>query len=466
MNGPFELYLDAIPGERRAALVDPDGRLERLGVDRDGRPSHLETILRARVVRIDKQTGAAFLDLGPAGEGMLPKAGKLTEGAAATVQVSRDAHGAKGPAVTRSYQLVERYLAWTFGRRGVEVARSLGQGKRRAELEEDLAAALEAAAVGDLAEGLYLRAPAVGADQKALEGDLRRLAARREAIREAEASAKPPTVLEAPLGFLERAVRDAPAGARVATDDRQLHQRLKARVQADWTDLAEGLVFFDPARGALFESAGVADAIAEATARTVGLVGGGRLTIDRTEALIAIDVDGGGSADGGGLKEEAVFRLNRRAVEEAARQIRLRNLSGLIVIDCVTLKTKGRIKALVEHLRAKVKADPVKTDVLGATAAGLIEVTRQRTGPALDEIMDAPAGAARPAADAQAAAILRAALALKGPGTPVAAASKPVQAALKGPLAEAKAEVDRRLGRVLEIRPGADTVPPEVMLER
>jgi len=466
MSEPAELYLDAIPGERRAALVDEDGRLARLAIDRDGRASHLETILRARVGRVDPQTGAAFLDLGAAGEGMLPKAGKLTEGAAATVQISRDAHGVKGPAVTRNYQLVERYLAWTFGRRGVEVARALGQGKRRAELETDLAAALAATSVGDLAEGLTLRASALGADVRALEGDLRRLAERRAAIRAVEEGAKPPAVLEAPPGFLERAARDAPAGARIATDDRALHQRLKARIQADWPDLAAGLAFYDPARGALFESAGVADAIEEATARTVALVGGGRLTIDRTEALIAIDVDGAGSADGGGLKEEAVFRLNRRAVEEAARQIRLRNLSGLIVIDCVTLKTKGRIKALVEHLRGRAKSDPVKTDVLGATAAGLIEVTRQRTGPALDEVMDAPAGAARPAPDAQAAAILRAALALKGPGTPIAVASKPVQAALNGPLADAKAEIDRRLGRALVIRPGADTVPPEVMLER
>ncbi|MEQ8604458.1 MAG: ribonuclease E/G [Marivibrio sp.] len=466
MSEPAELYLDSVPGERRAALVGEDGRLLKVSIDRDGRASHLETIVRARVVRVDKQTGAAFFDLGPAGEGMLPKAGKLTEGAAASVQVVRDAHAAKGPALTRNYQLAERYLAWTFGRRGVEVARALGQGKRRAELEEALAAALDAADVGDLAEGLLLRAPALGADAKTLERDLRRLAERRAAIRAAEERATPPATLETPPGFLERAVRDAPAGARVATDDRALHQRLKARVQADWPDLAEGIAFFDPARGALFDSAGVSDALAEATARTVDLVGGGRLVIDRTEALIAIDVDGGGSADGGGLKEEAVFRLNRRAVEEAARQIRLRNLSGLIVIDCVTLKTKGRIKALVEHLRAKVKADPVKTDVLGATAAGLIEVTRQRTAPALDELMDAPAGAPRPAADAQAVGILRAALALKGPGAPVACASKPVQAALKGPLAEAKADVDRRLGRPLEVRDGADTVPPDVILER
>jgi hypothetical protein len=136
------------------------------------------------------------------------------------------------------------------------------------------------------------------------------------------------------------------------------------------------------------------------------------------------------------------------------------------VIDCVTLRAKGRQRALVESLRAAVKSDPVKTDVLGVTAGGLIEITRQRTGPGLAEIMRAPAGDLAPAPDAQAAAILRAALRLNGPGTPVAVASEAVSRAFEGPLAAAKADCERRLGRPLEIRHGADSVPPTVTLER
>lgn len=465
--GPSELYLDAIPGERRAALVGADGRLESLRIDRDGRPRVAEAIFRARVVRIDKQTGAAFLDLGPAGEAMLPKAGGLTEGAAVTVQATREAFGGKGAGVTRGWSLSERYLAWTAGRKGIQWSPALGQGKRRSELEQALERAFAAAPdAAGLRDGLSVRAQALAADGAALAGDLARLARRRAAILAAEAAARPPATLEPAPDFAQAAVRDAPAHARIATDDRALHQRLKGLAGEAWPDLAEGLAFSDPARGALFEEAGLADSIEDALARRVPLSGGGRITIDRTEAMVVIDIDSGGSADGGGKKEEALFRLNKRALEEAARQIRLRNLSGLIVIDCVTLRGKGRMKALVESLRARVKSDPVKTDVLGFTAAGLIEATRQRFGPSLDELMNAPAGAPAPAPDAQATAILRAALRLRGAGRPTAQASEAVERAFAGPLAAAKAEVDRRLGRSLEVRRGEDRTPPIVEMER
>jgi len=272
--------------------------------------------------------------------------------------------------------------------------------------------------------------------------------------------------LEAPLEMAMMAVRDAPAGTHVATDDRALFQRLKQRATTDWPDLVDGLAFSDPSRGAMFDLAGVSDLLEEALSRTVAIPGGGRLTIDRTEAMSVIDVDSGNSADGGGLKEEAVFRLNKRACEEAVRQIRLRNLSGLIVIDCVTLRAKGRMRALLEALRGLVKADPVTTDVLGVSAAGLIEITRQRTGPSLSEIMHRPALDPAPAADAQACAILRAALRLTGPGRPVAVASEGVERVLSGPLADARAECDRRLGRPLEIKRGPDSVPAHVELVR
>lgn len=462
-----ELYIDVSPGERRAALLDAEeGRLRHLAIDRDGRPAAVETILAARVTSVDGQTGAAFLDLGAIGDGLLAKAGKLTQGAAIAIQVSRDAHGGKGAAVTRSWTLHERYLSWTVGRQGISWARALGQGKRRAELEEILARALDAMGASGLDDGLQVRAPATAVGEGALLADLRRLAARRAAVERALKEAKPPAVLEAPADFALRQARDAPAECRIATDDRAFFQRLKQRVEGDWPDLAAGIAFADPAKGALLERAGIADEIVDALARHVSIPGGGRLTIDDTEAMTVIDVDSARSADGGGLKDEAVFRLNKRACEEAARQIRLRNLSGLIVIDCVTLRAKGRMRALVDAMRAAVKGDPVKTDVLGVTAAGLIEITRQRTGPSLGELHYAPMGDPAPAPDAQAAAILRAVLRNPGPGRPVAVASEAVARALDGPLVAARADCERRLGRSLEIRRGPDSVPPRIDLER
>lgn len=459
---PVDTLIEISPGEVRAALVDGDGGLRRLRIERFHRPTLIGAVFRARVSRVEPAMQAAFLDLGAGGEAFLPRAKGLTEGRWVIVQITRDAHDGKGPAATLRPVLVDRYLSYAPQGEGVSYDRALGQGRDRARVEkavEGLAPLLKQAG-----GGLTVRAPAVAVGERELHGALERLVGRWRAVETAAKQAKGPALLESAPDLVARLVRDAPPAGRIAVDDRLVFGGLQKTLAAEAPDLAPGLTFHDgPAP--LFEAAGVAEQIDEALSRRVVLPGGGELVFDRTEALTAIDVNLGEGA--AGLKGgDAALRLNLRAAEVVAHQILLRNLAGLIVVDFLTMKKQADRKRLVEALRRGLRHSGALTDVLGVTAAGLVEITRQRSGPSLGEIVldDARPVEPEPAPDSEACRLLREVLRLRGAGRPVIYAGERVCAAVDGPLAAARAETERRLGQALTLVPRAGR--PEVRLER
>lgn len=457
MSGGVEIYVESAPGEVRAGHLDGDGKPLAIDIDRATRPRYAGAVILARVQSIDKRMGAAFLDLGKGVSGLLPKAKGVEEGQAVLVQITRDAQDDKGPAASRQIVLWGRYLALQPGRGGgLQTARALGQGKRRAET-----LATAEAALSDPTD-LLLRGPASDVAGTVLEAEAARLRADWAKI-EGASSKDAPQILLPPPGFLELTLREAGNGARVALDDRLDHKRALDLCQALYPDLAEGLAFHSGPQS-LFDASGLSDCLEEALAREVALVGGGRVCIEETRALTAIDVDIGGGEAGASGKEEALHRLNRRAAEEIARQILLRRLSGLIVIDFAGITQRGKMKALIDILRARLKGGEGHTDVLGVSAAGLVEVTRQRTGPSLSELCLSPAYAMGPAPDAEAAEALRRALRLTGAGKPTAVLSEAAIATLNGPLAKALEDTERRLGQSLTLIPGPQG--PKLSMER
>ena len=150
--------------------------------------------------------------------------------------------------------------------------------------------------------------------------------------------------------------------------------------KADWPDVVRNLLFYkgnDP----IYEAYGLADEIASLMEREVALPDGGRITIDRTEAMTVIDVDMG-SAGGTSPKADAVFSTNLSAASEIARQIRLRNLAGLIVVDFINMRQLAHSRKVVDAMRRKLSEAVLPVDVLGMTSGGLVEITRRRDGPA------------------------------------------------------------------------------------
>lgn len=470
--GTQDILIEVSPGETRVAILRGDGRgqaLYELLVDRVSRPSRVGEILAGRVARVDA-TGA-FVDLGGGESGLIPRVRGLNQGKRLAVQVVRDAAGGKGVGLTQSPTLVGRYLSIQPGRDGVTLSRRLG-GQRREALEAWVAAH---AAPED---GLTLRPAAAVADEAGLTTELARLRGSWAAVCAQAASAKPGSVLLPAPGVAERVLRDraeAQGAVGILCDDRRVASALEKAIAETMPDLS-GALTLHAGPAALFEAHGVEEQVEAAVARRVALAGGGTLVFDETEALTAIDVnmgeaDGGGVGRGRSRTDAQMFALNRAAAAEVARHIVLRNLTGLIAIDFISMRNKGHRRELVEllrrHLKTEATGSAVPVDVLGMTAAGLVEVTRQRTAPPLADLMFDPADRSPvPAAEAQACAALRAALRLRGAGRPVLRAVPAVVSLLEGGLAEAAAETGRRLGQPLQLVAEAGRSGYTIAMER
>jgi ribonuclease G len=459
MSGAVEdILIDVSPGETRAASVDREGRLVALQIERMGEESHVGTVCWGRVARIEKATQAAFVDIGLAQPGLINRARGLHEGQMLAVQVTRDAWGDKGPAVTPNVALTGRYMVLRPTEDDVRWPRGMPPRVRR---EHEAAVA---AVVRD-EEGITLRRNIVLADEAALAAEANRLREEWADIRKRGAAAGKPAILSPAPGLAARVLRDeAPVGG-VVVDDRQVVARLAEAAKQIAPDLAGRIALHD-GRQPLFAEAEVEDQIAEALSRTVALPRGGSLVVDVLEALTAIDVNMGG-AGVGRSSDDAILSLNRVAAAEAARHVMLRNIAGLIVIDFVSMRNKGNRRHLVEAVRRAFADDRVVVDVLGMTPAGLVEVTRQRRGRSLADLICMPPRRDpdwQPAAHACAA--LRAALRTLGAGRPVLRCHPSIAAALRGDLAGALAETERRLGQSLELREDTTCRDFEMLWER
>jgi ribonuclease G len=453
------IYAEVSPGEKRVAIVDAEGRLVELFVERIDRPEEEGGIHLGRVTRVERSLNGAFVALGETADGFLRGAKGLHEGQSVLVQVTRDASGGKGPTLTDKPSIVGRYLALTPSRSGTTFSARLGNGRRRAELEA-LADRLRSIAC-PTDEGLAVRGAAAFASDEEMAEEATRLRGDWARLRELSEQSKAPSVLAPAPGLIARVLRDRERGA-VIIDDPQAFRDAERLVRERMPD-RRGRLQRHNDQAPLFEALGLADEIDGICDRIVHLKGGVRLTIDPVEALTAIDVDSG--AGGRRASEDAILRTNLAVLPEIARLVRLRNISGLIVVDFISMQRKATRAQFMQSARRAFRSDPMQVDVMGMTAAGLLELTRRRGAPPLHDILMGPATAA-PTADTAACAILRAALRLTGPGHPVVRATPPVIAALGGALATARAEVDRRLGQPLLLQSDPAQRDWDVTMER
>ncbi|MEK0082304.1 ribonuclease E/G [Benzoatithermus flavus] len=370
----------------RAAVLDGDDRLiEIRDVDRDD-PRVTDALFAARVTAVDPKLNAAFLDCGLPQPGLIvakdaraaagsaerrPIKELLREGQRLIVQGLREAVGDKGPRFTSDIRLFGYALVHTPLTATVEVSHQLG--RRQADELRERGRTL-------FPEGRFvLRRHAARVTDEALMVEAKRLADRWRRIEAAAKTAKPGRLpeMESPLERLLRGLIELEPEA-VAVADRNLARELERLLATPGLPPLE-LVRLDPDEPA-FAQAGVDAALETALSTLVPLPRGGRLLIEETAACVAIDVDGGGRSP---------LDVDLEAAGEIARQVRLRNLGGTILIDFVDLPSKPERQRLEEALRKAFRHDPAPFEIHPVSSLGTVLVSRARRGQPLSALLQA-----------------------------------------------------------------------------
>ena len=376
-----ELFINVTDAEIRAALMD-DTVLIDLIVERRERASVVGNIYLGRVERVMNGMEAAFVDIGLSRSGFLGlDSGRrrngeadvpVHEGEAVVVQITKDAIAGKGVQLSRRLTLPGRYLVYAPMQDRVMVSRQIedeGERDRLTGLMADLA---------NEGEGFIVRTAAVGASAKELESDRDQLRDTWATIENARATMKAPSCLHADIDPVLRALRDHALDDidKVHVDDGGAADSARKFCEKVMPGMAER-VNLHTGPQQMFEQYGIEEEIELACSRRVDLISGGSLVIEGTEALTSIDVNSG-RFDGASDLEQMAYRTNCEAAVEAARQIRLRNVSGLIAVDFIHMENDGNWDEILDLMEGVTSRDRNPTRILGVTEAGLVEVTRRR----------------------------------------------------------------------------------------
>ena len=403
-----ELLVNAAPPETRVALME-DGRVVEVLHERRGRQGLVGNVYLGRVHRVLPGMQAAFVSIGLDRDAFLyvedvarraeefdfgngseaavepgddrPRIDDLLrEGQEIVVQVTKDPFGGKGPRVTTAVSLAGRTLVY------LPEAREIGVSRRVAdEAERERLRRLLEGFGGD--GGFIARTAARGKTVEELAPDQTYLTGLAARIRRRRESAGPPALLHRELDLALRAARDVAADDcdAIRVDDPATHARLKELLDAVAPALSRRLELWrEPTP--LFDAFGVEAEIESALKSRVPLSSGASIVIHQTEALVAIDVNTGRFVGQSGL-EETVFAANLEAAPEVARQIRLRDLGGLIVVDFIDMEDPEHRRELFDHFEAELSRDRSRTRLLPLSEFGLIEITRQRSRGNLERVL-------------------------------------------------------------------------------
>jgi ribonuclease G len=466
-----ELLISSIPGEVRAALVS-DGRLVELFVERRGRESLVGNVYLGRVDRVLNGMEAAFVDIGIGRAGFLGMEASRSgvdanderipshvhDGEAVLVQVIKDAIGRKGVQLTRRIAFPGRHLVYTPMQPRVTVSRQIEEPAE----QQRLAGLVERFA--EKGEGFIVRTAAAGAQAEELLRDAQYLRGLWIDVEAGRDQGRAPAVLYAEPDALARILRDHVHNDVAAVRIDGVGELASARrFCARFVPEIEPLLCAHEGDEPLFAEHDIDEEIERALSPRVGLASGGSIVIEQTEALTAIDVNSGRFVGGTRLVDTA-SRINIEAATEIARQIRLRNLAGLIAIDFIHLDDEGAWEPVLAELGRALARDRTPTRLIGRTAAGLVEVTRRRRREPLAASLQATCAACegtgrRPAPESVAYDILRAlprAARTQIPGPLAVLAAPAVVAALSGPAQEAFDALTLRIGRAVALRGDRD----------
>lgn len=376
------------PEETRAAVVH-DGVLEEFRCERAAAAQLVGNIYHGRVVNVEKGIEAAFVDIGLGRNaflhvsdcvGVAPgEAARIHDharvGQAILVQVTRESIGSKGPVLTANLSLPGRFLVFLPFAEAGGVSRRIPEGDDRKQLKA-LARELE----GQSGGGLIVRTAGAQRTQRELSRDLRVLVRLWNAIR-ARAEAMPvPSRVHEESDLVWRALRDLADAdvAEIHVDTPEALARALETVRVIQPELAESLRLHAGTRP-LFHAHGVEEQVDHLYARRVPLPGGGSVVFDRTEAMVAVDVNSGRGRHESGL-EETALRTNLEAAAEIARQVRLRDLGGVIAVDFIDMREPAHVREVERLFREHLRRDRARVRAGRMGPFGVWVLTRRRAG--------------------------------------------------------------------------------------
>jgi ribonuclease G len=398
-----EILINASTHEARAAVVE-NGVLQEVFLERASRRGLISNIYKGRVSRVLPGMQAAFIEIGlertaflhasdilasdDGDTGIEPPRSEniralVSEGNEILVQVVKDPLGTKGARLTTYITLPSRYLVYMPQSRGVGVSARIEAEAER----ERLRAAVQAGVESEENAGYIVRTAAEDAAPEALLADMQYLRKLWQFVRHKGLRTEPGNLVHADLPLHLRVLRDLmrPAVERVLIDQAVAHREMRDFAASFMPEALPRLELYAGARP-LFELHHVEEEIQKALDRKVSLKSGGYLMIDQTESMTTIDVNTGAFVGHRNL-EETIFRTNLEAAVTTARQLRLRNLGGIIIIDFIDMEEPEHRRQVIQALEKALGEDHVKTNISSVSPLGLVEMTRKRTRESLEHLL-------------------------------------------------------------------------------
>ena len=387
------ILLNSMPEEVRMAIV-AGGELQAIEMERASHSHLVGNLYRGRVQNVLPGMQAAFVDIGREknaflyiGDGMPKEAQqavrqqKIHIGQTLPVQIVKDAIGTKGPRATTHLTLPGRNVVLMPTAAYIGISRRIESEEERTRLH----GIAERICPKDM--GLIIRTVAAGKTEEALAADVRYLRRLWESIQARMKLGSAPSLLYRDADLAIRMVRDSFTDEidEVIVDDRALYQRIVELVEYASPELADRVKLYAE-RTPLFRKYHLEEELEKLGAREVELPSGGFIVIDKTEALTVIDVNTGRFVGKANLAD-TVYHTNLEAAAEILKQLRLRDIGGIIVVDFIDMEQPGQKEELLAYMREHVKSDPTKTNIVDITSLGLVEITRKKSRQNLESMI-------------------------------------------------------------------------------
>ncbi len=401
-----EILINITPMETRVAVVE-NGVLQEVYIERTRRRGIVGNIFKGKVVRVLPGMQAAFVDIGleraafihaadvaPAnrsnGSDVESISALLREGQSLIVQVTKEPIGSKGARLTTHLSIPSRYLVYMPHTPHTGVSQRIEDEEERERLRNIVENRPDAETGDNPQGGFIIRTAAEGYGEDEIQADVHFLERLWKSVERRCKEAKERTVIYEDLPLFMRTMRDfvRPEIEKIRIDSRENFTKLKEFVH-EFVPSLEARVEYYPGERPVFDLYGVEDEIQKALGRKVQLKSGGYLVVDQTEAMTTIDVNTGAFVGHRNL-EETIFKTNLEAATAIVRQLRLRNLGGIIIIDFIDMEDPEHQRQVLRLLEKNLERDHAKTKLTGVTELGLVQMTRKRTRESLEQVMCEP----------------------------------------------------------------------------